>query len=603
MGGRPHGALVRAAREAFLAGDRFPDGIRAPILASWQRSELCGADPERPLLRFFADARSEEHRLYVAARPILERWSERLSDTRSSIVLADRRAVVLGRWTGDRSLNRRLERASVAAGFLFDEEFAGTNGVGTPLEVGRPVEIVGAEHFAEQFQPFMCVGAPIRHPMTRQIEGVIDIACRASEANRLLLPMAMEIASEIEQELFLHASERERALLRSFLREARPSVRPVISISEQFMMANAAAARLLDGTDQIVLWEQASRAAALQSQRSVILTLADGRQIQANCKPVESHGRTVGVVIELDPDSLEAVAKRRPRASNPNGPSAEPVITGRSTTWRQLERRLRRLASTRLPVALVGEPGTGKTLLARYLHACSGVRGGLTVLDAALAEVDGAARWLQRLRDQLRVPGGSLLLRHVETLSGATAATVCSLLDAVPEGGGPRLLATATGGDADPATARPLLDRIGVTRIVVPPLRHRPEDIAVLAAEFARRFAAGRPPPRFTPEALQSLLRLEWPGNVRQLESLVRALVGSGHQASIGLDQLPDEIRLQAARRPLSRLEQTELQQILAALRQVDGNKLHAARDLGISRSTLYRKLRAYGIELDRTIF
>ena len=129
--------------------------------------------------------------------------------------------------------------------------------------------------------------------MTRQIEGVIDIACRASEANRLLLAMAMEIASEIE-ELFLHSSEHERALLRSFLREAHPSVWPVISISEQFMMASAAAARLLDGTDQIVLWEQASQAAALQCERSIILTLADGRQIQARCKPVESHGRMVG---------------------------------------------------------------------------------------------------------------------------------------------------------------------------------------------------------------------------------------------------------------------------------------------------------------------
>jgi sigma-54 dependent transcriptional regulator, acetoin dehydrogenase operon transcriptional activator AcoR len=600
MSGRPHGALVRAAREAFLAGDRFPDGIRLPILASWQRSELCGADPDHPLLPFFADARSEEHRLYVAARPILERWCDRLADTRSSIVLADRRAVVLGRWTGDRGLTRRLERASVAAGFLFDEEFAGTNGLGTVLEVGRPVEIVGAEHFAEQFQPFMCVGAPIHHPMTRQIEGVIDIACRASDANRLLLPMAMEIASEIEQALFLHSSERERALLRSFLRQARPSVRPVISISEQFMMANAAAARLLDGTDQIVLWEQASRVAALQSEQSIVLTLADGRRVQARCKPVESHGRTVGVVIELDADSLEAVAERRPSASVPNGPSAEPLI-GRSSAWRQVEARARRLAPTGLPVLLVGEPGTGKASLARYLHACSGVGGELAEVDAALAGID-AAGWLRRLREQLRATGGSVLLRHGETLSGTTAATVCSLIDAIPAGG-PRLLTTASSEELDPALARPLLDRVGVTRIVVPPLRHRPEDVAVLAAEFARRFAEGRPAPRFTPEALQSLLRLDWPGNVRQLENLVRALVDSGHHDSIRLDQLPDEIRLQAARRRLSRLEQTELQQILGALRQVDGNKLQAARNLGISRSTLYRKLRAFGVELDRTIF
>ncbi|MGH2689424.1 MAG: hypothetical protein ACRDKW_11530, partial [Actinomycetota bacterium] len=174
MSDRRHGDGTLLAREAFLSGDQMPGGVRPPVLASWRRSELCGVDAERPVLPFFADAQPAESKLYSAAHPILERWSERLFDTRSSIVLADRRAVILGRWTGDRSLNRTLDQASVAIGFLFDEEFAGTNGVGTALEEAGPVQIVGAEHFADQFQSFMCVGSPIRHPMTRQIEGVID---------------------------------------------------------------------------------------------------------------------------------------------------------------------------------------------------------------------------------------------------------------------------------------------------------------------------------------------------------------------------------------------------------------------------------------------
>jgi transcriptional regulator of acetoin/glycerol metabolism len=561
-------------------------------------------DVDRLELPYLADFQPEWNKLYLAAKPILERCAERLLDTRSCIVLADRRARVLARWTGDRGLDRGLERASVAMGFLLTEDVAGTNGIGTALEEARPVEIMGSEHFADQFCAFTCVGSPIRHPMTRQIEGVLDIACRDVEANRLLLPMAMEIASEIEHELYLHASERERALLESFLREVRTSTRPVVSMSEQVMMANAAAARLLDGTDQVVLWEQASLAAVSHHERTVMLTLGDGRHVKAVCRPVDVGSRAIGVVVELDPKGLEAAARRR-RGATATGAEAADCLVGKTPAWVEAETFTRRLAGTALPVLFLGEPGTGKAVLARHAHVCSVVDGDLTVQDAALAGIDGAASWLRALRDRLAAPEGSVLLRHVEQLDDDTAAGVCSLIDALPEGAGPRILATAvTVSDcAEPAVARPLFDRLGVTRVTIPPLRHRPEDIPLLAAAFVRRFAPHRPPPRFAPEALQALLRLDWPGNVRQLEGVVRALVAGGRLTDIRLEDLPEDVRRQTARRPLSRLERTELDQILLTLRQTGGNKLQAAQALGISRSTLYRKLRAFGIELNRTIF
>ena len=76
------------------------------------------------------------------------------------------------------------------------------------------------------------------------------------------------------------------------------------------------------------------------------------------------------------------------------------------------------------------------------------------------------------------------------------------VLDAVPEGVGPRLLSTATPRPNGVELEQELVDRVGVSRVVIPPLRHRPEDVPVLATEFARRFAPRRPPPRFAPEAL-----------------------------------------------------------------------------------------------------
>lgn len=196
-----------------------------------------------------------------------------------------------------------------------------------------------------------------------------------------------------------------------------------------------------------------------------------------------------------------------------------------------------------------------------------------------------------------------MLLRRLAILDAATAVTLCGVLDTLSEEG-PRLMASAiTDAPADTDGFQALFDRVGVIRVRIPPLRQRPDDIKALATEFASRFSPRQPGPRLAHESVQALLRLDWPGNVRQLENVIRGLVSAGRLSDIQLDDLPEEIRRQTSRRRLSRLEQMELDQILLALRQAGGNKVEAARALGISRSTLYRKVGALGIELDRSIF
>jgi sigma-54 dependent transcriptional regulator, acetoin dehydrogenase operon transcriptional activator AcoR len=588
---------VKAAREAFLSGQATPEGVRSEILTSWRRCELSGVNADRLALPFSPDFDPRLSKLYLAAEPVLARFADRLLDTHSSIVLADRRARVLGRWSGDRGLDNGLERLSVACGFSVAEEVAGTNGLGTALEEGRPAAIQGSEHFAEQFMTFTCVGSPIRHPITHHIEGGINIACRFKDSNSLVLPMVLEMASEIEQALYLQSSERERALFDSFLEEARKSILPVVSMSEQLMMANAAAARLLDGTDQVVLWEQAHQAVAERSERSIVVTLADGRAVAARCKPVDVGGRSIGVVIELDSTALAAVRTRR-RTAAEAGPASS--LVGESRTWIDLEALVRTVARTRLPILFVGEPGTGKCSLARYAHQLSEVGGEFAIHDAALVKVDGSDVWLRGLRQRLERHEGTVLLRHLALLDGATAGGVCGLLDAVA-GQTPRLMASAmTEGSPE---SQALFDRLGVVRVSVPPLRQRPEDIKALATDLVSRHSVRRPAPRLGPEAVQALLRLDWPGNVRQLENVIKGLVSTGRGSDIQLDDLPEDVRRQTSRRRLSRLEQVELDQILLALRQCGGNKLEAAKALGISRATLYRKLAAFGVELDRSIF
>jgi transcriptional regulator of acetoin/glycerol metabolism len=591
---------IRQAREAFLSGEEAPPGVRSEILASWRRCELNGVNADRLVLPLSPDFDPRGSKLFLAAEPVLRRFAERLFDTHSSIVLADRRARVLGRWSGDRGLDKGLERVSVASGFSVAEDVAGTNGLGTALEEGRPAAIQGSEHFAEPFMSFTCVGSPIRHPITRRVEGGINIACRVKDTNSLVLPMVMEMASEIEHSLYLHAAERERVLFDTFWEEARSSAVPVVSMSEQLMMTNAAAARLLEGTDQVVLWEQAHQAVAQHAERSIVVTLADGRTVAAHCRPVELGGRSFGVVIHLDaalPDRLPTA--RLDTAAAPRGSA----LVGESRAWKDLEALVRRVSVTRLPLLFLGEPGTGKCALAHHAHQLSRVGDPWTVFDAALAKVDGPDDWLRAVRQRLECADGTVLLRHVAMLDPVAAGGLCAVLDAVGDDG-PRLMATAmTDIPSEAGVFQSLFDRLGVVRISVPPLRQRPDDIRALAAALVRRNAMREPTPRLTPEALQALLRLDWPGNVRQLDNVIKGLLATGRRSDIQLEDLPEEVRRQTSRRPLSRLEQLELEQILVALRQADGNKLEAARTLGISRATLYRKLASFGVELDRSIF
>ena len=158
-------------------------------------------------------------------------------------------------------------------------------------------------------------------------------------------------------------------------------------------------------------------------------------------------------------------------------------------------------------------------------------------------------------------------------------------------------------------TARPspeclaLAERFAAGRVEVPALRHRREDIPDLVAAIVRRHADGAQPARLNSEALQILMRSGWPQNVRQLENAVRSALSNRSGPEITISDLPSDVRRQATRRTLSPIEQVELDAILTALEQAGDNRTRAAAALGISRATLHRRLRAYGLALDHSAF
>ena len=197
-----------------------------------------------------------------------------------------------------------------------------------------------------------------------------------------------------------------------------------------------------------------------------------------------------------------------------------------------------------------------------------------------------------------------VLLRALEE------GVVCRLGEAKPRRVDVRLLAMSNRDLLEEVEAgrfrRDLYHRISVTRIRVPPLRERESDIELLTEHFNHRMAArhGVASRSFGPEVKALLRGYAWPGNVRELRNVVESLLLTSSENAVHCDELPAEL-LKAAgaapsvvnAAPASSLEESERLAIVRAVQRVHGNLAQAARSLGISRSTLYRKVERYHLE------
>jgi len=305
-------------------------------------------------------------------------------------------------------------------------------------------------------------------------------------------------------------------------------------------------------------------------------------------------------------------------------------LVGRSRPMRDLFALLDRVTQTELPVVVCGESGTGKELVARALHSngprrerafvsenCSAIPE--TLLESILfGHVRGAFTGADRDRRGLFevADGGTLFLDEVGEMS---AAMQSKLLRVLQEGdfrrvGGEAVLrasvrvVAASNRDlrklvAEGRFREDLYYRLSVVRVDVPPLRDRREDIPLLAEHFlAKHFPAGER--AVEPDAMRALLAYRWPGNVRELENVVlRAAALS--DGPIRLADLPAEVQPGSAAasdpndlRIRHRVADLERELIRTALERARGNQSQAARELGISRFGLHKKMQRFHIRV-----
>ncbi|MFE7858174.1 helix-turn-helix domain-containing protein [Streptomyces sp. NPDC057403] len=578
---RPAHASLRRARELFLLGRQPPDGTPEDVVAAWRRARFFGVRHDAPGPATCAPPPPPAPRspLLDAARPVLERIAPVLGAGQTSLVLTDARLRVL--WASGKGPGPACPDLS--------ERAVGHNSAALALHTRRRAEVHGPEHFLDLWQEVSAVSVPVRAPETGQPLGTVTVATGLCGADgpHPGAPLAEAAAGAVETELLARSRAAERVLLDAYLRAAGEESRAVVGLDGRNRFVSRAAERLLppEGLEALeretaALVREGAGGSGRSAERggdavpvgpsvSYRVRLPDGAGCTAVLTPVAHLGAVVGAVAVLEPvGSVAAVPAAR----------SEVGLAGRSVPWRHAVGRAVELARSAGPVLLVGERGTGKTVLARELAPDA------VTVDAAERETGGR---LEELPD-----GRPVLVRHAERLAASDTAALNTLLASRP---GVPLLVTHTPGASPGPCLQRLLDTLAARSVTLPALRERPDDVRELLTALTPRPAPGRPPLTWTLDALRALEQYAWPGNVTELAHMARAL--AEHRRSTGpvrRAELPDPVREGPAPRPLSPMEHAERAAILDALRLHGGNKARTAAALGIGRATLYRKLRGY---------
>ena len=310
-------------------------------------------------------------------------------------------------------------------------------------------------------------------------------------------------------------------------------------------------------------------------------------------------------------------------------------IVGTSANIQDVLRMISRLKDTRTPVLVAGESGTGKELVARAIH----FRGALaqspfvavdcgslvpTLMESELFGYEkGAFTGAMKSKAGLfqAADGGTIFLDEIGELPLEMQAKLLRVLqekEVRPVGSNDRVavdvrVIAATNRDLEAAYRtgtfrKDLYFRLNVVTVHLPALRDRRSDIPMLVHHFLDRYAPGTNL-QVTPAAMKNLLSYEWPGNVRELENCIARAITLGDRKVIDVQDLPPTLRTEsasaaslppqdAAALSTTALAEMEKMTILRVFEQAHGDKALAGKMLGISRATLYRKLKRYNIAI-----
>ncbi|RMA59501.1 transcriptional regulator of acetoin/glycerol metabolism [Acidovorax sp. 100] len=639
---------LRQARQHLLDSGHCPSGLVDERLArSWSRSMAAGLLPtgrpqaiDHPSSGTLRQVLASNPELLAHSRPVMEYLFEQVRHSQSVVVLADRRGMLM-HTLGDPYFVDKAERVALTSGASWHEAHRGTNAIGTALAEACAVEVHGGEHFLERNNFLTCAASPILSA-TGELLGILDISGDYRHGHAHTLGLVSTAARMIENRLLAAACKRN---IRLHLHSAPEGIG---SVAEGIVAVSADG--WIVGANRVALAQlglHAGDVGATLLERVLDVRLDDllshhKRRPQQPQALRTLQGALLFAQVQMDAAWVATPARPAATAAAVSQQDALAQLDTGDARWRAAADKARRVVGKPIAVLVQGESGVGKEVFARALHASGPRRNApfVAINCAAIPEhlieselfghVAGAftgARkegHLGRLRE---AHGGTLFLDEIGDMPLALQTRLLRVLQersVTPVGASKAVpvdfaLVCATHNQLMQAAEQgrfrqDLYYRINGLTVQLPALRERSDFVALLQrllADLATEQGLGFEV-QVAPDLLARLAAYPWPGNLRQLANVLRtacAMLAEGED-TLGWEHMPDDL-VQAltavpssprsdaaagagvdgppASLSLQQLSQAAIDQALQAAR---GNMSQAARQLGISRQTLYRKLK-----------
>ncbi|MBE6108458.1 MAG: sigma-54-dependent Fis family transcriptional regulator [Erysipelotrichaceae bacterium] len=647
---KQHKAIYQAWNKYVAHSTPIPnhiDGVRDEITASWKRSKA-KIDPFQTQMKFASkevlEQKLQENTLLIQiAYPYLVEFYRHLQSNDYQIVLTDSEGCQLKRISQNSQQDQMAKEIQLFDGCLFSESSVGTNGVGVCLELQKPVMVLGAEHYLKMYHNVACYSSPI-YDSTHQLIGCILITGPLDSYNPMIMGMLSAAVAGIEKEFELTSAH---LLLTSTMDSFNKAIL-ILDHNSKILHYNQVLIQLLKlkQTDLTGLYlhdliDVNSLPSILKNAENeienyeCIINNIDNEQLELSVTVKPQSMNTTLILIESQND----VHRLANQLAGFKAVATFDDLHGNSSTIQNLKLMGKVMAKAEGPMLIFGETGAGKDIVAQAIHNesdhkdgpfvtvnCSTVQkaylekelwgiyddespserkpgklelahgGTLFLVEISNMSMDVQEKLVQTLQKKSFTPQGSQYekLLHVRII----ASTSKNLYSLVEKG----------------MFRQDLYYLLNSLHLTIPPLRERKDDIYPLLAHTLKTLceSLGIEEPKFDAESLDALIHYRWPGNTRQLESVVDCALNASNGKEITLGSLPlDVVNDYYAERNSTyfhannRAEKNnsslhpkaqEYSQILYAIKVHKGNVKLAAESLHMSLSTLYRKLDKYSI-------
>lgn len=618
----------------FATNQTIPsENLRPSIVDSWERCRTLNVDPHvhspAQLSPEQLDHRLNNlHEYLETIEPVIARVERLVETSKYMISFVDADGYVLTTH-GDPSLLSMMKRLNFRLGANWSEQFAGTTALGVALATGQPSQVFHAEHFCKELHGFTCSAVPIKDPFTQKMFGVIDFVSKVSNFQAHTMGMALQMSHCIELEIYRAKKERDdifrecsvQLTLDEFQRgvivlDRNGNIRRMNMIALDYLKLDSSEIleKRLEDIPLFANWQV--------TDRPLKVRLADDTTVKVHYKSLMKDRRLLGSLILMEPVRQE---KSVGRISTSRSACCEPV--GESKQFKRVLATARSAAQYDSTVLITGETGTGKEVLARYIHEHSprknkpfvAINCGSIPTELLGSELFGYDSGAFTGAKQSGHPskfelakGGTLLLDEISEMPPESQVYLLRVIEErmVMRLGGTKAIPmdvriiAASNKDLKALAAQgkfreDLYFRLNVIRMSLPSLVERSGDIEALSHHFLNVLSKslGRNFQGFTSSALLALNSYHWPGNVRELRNVIEQAMVMSADDMITYENLPDYVgRTLKIPDHIPDADRDKYMKFYLAFREHKGNVSQVAKALSISRPTVYAWRDKFGL-------